>query len=81
VLFLSPAGDVELRLVAVDLASGEAGTETLGRFSARYLALLQRCDAHAAGLIDLFPVTGRREHYRRVRIPRGSADFGFGGKR
>lgn len=80
VLFLSPTGDVELRLVAVDLASGEAGTQTLGRFSARYLSLLQRCDAHVAGLIDLFPVTRRREQYRRVRIPRGGANLGFGGK-
>jgi hypothetical protein len=78
VLFLSPAGDVELRMVAVDLASGETGTETLGRFHTRYLSLLQRCDAHVAGLIDLFPATGRRERYRRVRIPRGGADLGFG---
>ena len=74
-LIVSRRGEVELRLAAVQPATGAVGTRTIYRFDMRFSGLAIRCGEHLAGVIDLFPPRERPQHDRGVRVPAGEANL------
>lgn len=78
ILFLTPKGDVEVRLVVVDAETGEVGTKTLGHLHTRYLGLVGRCQAELQGRGQLFPPPSRAAAARRASVPSGTVNLSFG---
>ncbi|MCC6766814.1 MAG: hypothetical protein IT293_19305 [Deltaproteobacteria bacterium] len=77
VMFVSPKGDVEVRLVAVDSQTGEVGTRTVAHFHTRYFGLVARCEAELRGTGQLFPPPSRTSA-KRFAVPKGEVNLRFG---
>lgn len=77
VMFVSPKGEVEVRLVAVDSETGEVGTRTIAHFHTRYLGLIARCEAELRGTGQLFPPPSRTSS-KRLAVPKGEVNLRFG---
>lgn len=77
VVFVSPKGEVEVRLIAIDSETGEIGTRTIAHFHTRYAGLVARCDAEIRGTGQLFPPPSRTSR-KRFLVPKGEVNLRFG---
>jgi hypothetical protein len=77
VLFVGADGRSELRFAAIDVFSGEVGTQTLWRFDTKFVSLITRCEQHVGGLTDIFPQGVAEPVPPRKPVPRGGAHLTF----
>lgn len=80
VIHATRSGDIHMRLVAVEPATGRVGTVDGFSVNSRVVPLLARCLAHLEGTPDMFPAQGRGERTPQP-VPAGVADLTFGSTR